>query len=307
MSTLHNPQILTHYLDDAGKLQRLEPGMEVALSRTYPKWLILENRNQAEADVLAPRYVLIEESTQGDYVGYGSVGLANQRVIQDEFKEEDLIFLTADYSWSAVAVLIGPETQELLKRLDNYPSLSDEEVSKVEMEWADEAWDSWAKSDFVYALRKRFPEHEDLLDTLEPDALRELFEQARERVNRDWVSEYSGVTIDTEVVAKAVTDDDLEEARRKQGPEPDVEPGWRVFYSNNGPRIQVVDISWASDTWQDHQVVAYVLRELALSHPEAFREALEFQQGRRYEGWEAFNETWPYRIPLPKEPPEWLK
>lgn len=190
--------------------------------------------------------------TIGDYGGAGDVGLANLRVLKEEYAgrieqyaagewrdaEEDgyaLDFVTRDYRLIDVprnlcpgadvdAVLVyydyGGEqiflrdseaARETMRALDNYPCLDDEEVSRVEMEWEQEAWESWLRSDLVRTLDE---EVQDKLDEYAPDEaeeiLRESYHAAMEICNEYPTPEYSGVHVNVDRIAKTFGEQVLE-------------------------------------------------------------------------------------------------
>ena len=123
----------------------------------------------------------------------------------------------------------------LFAGLEDYPLVSEETHSELELEAQGEAWESWAESDFSRAVESMFgadldfpelvfvPDSEPkaqgrLFETGErpkpenlEDAVRELFETARETANEYWIDETGGnAWIDLDRVCVAVTADMLE-------------------------------------------------------------------------------------------------
>ena len=104
------------------------------------------------------------------------------------------------------------EVMETLEGLEDYPLIDGGALCKLEMDSADEAWASWASSDFARAVEREleldgyyayveYPDDED----------RDIFEDCAERANCYWEAECSGpeVHIDVSRVAGCVTYDDV--------------------------------------------------------------------------------------------------
>lgn len=89
------------------------------------------------------------------------------------------------------------QLKETCNALEDYPCIDNEDVSKVEMELQNEAWDSWACSDFRAELKKHFgaDENETLeeqIDNLSSETLREMLETAADKANEYWEIEAGG-------------------------------------------------------------------------------------------------------------------
>ena len=89
------------------------------------------------------------------------------------------------------------------EQMDSYPCLSDEEAGKVTMEWEEEAWESWLKSDLIRSLPEDLRE---VAEGMDDSALREAYGQAMEETNTYPTPEYSGVHVDVERIAEAFAD-----------------------------------------------------------------------------------------------------
>jgi len=103
------------------------------------------------------------------------------------------------------------ELLSLFEGLEDYPLINDEALSYLEMECADEAWDSWAYSDFVRGVEKAL---EIELDGHNKDSMRTVFEGCRERANEYWESEGSSVKsvyVRVDEVVAVVTLADIQE------------------------------------------------------------------------------------------------
>lgn len=106
--------------------------------------------------------------------------------------ENSIIERSYNYGGYAVAIRLDvwlrrPDIQECIEGLNNYPLINDEDMSFLEMEWANENWDNWTKDDFVKDLRERFGEFE--LNELGESELRSYFEDWRESANTYWECE----------------------------------------------------------------------------------------------------------------------
>ena len=80
-----------------------------------------------------------------------------------------------------------------IERMDNYPSLDDDMISQIEMEWESEAWKSWLKSDLIRSLPDDLQE---LAEDMSDDDLLEAYRNAMEETNTCPTPEYSGVHVD---------------------------------------------------------------------------------------------------------------
>jgi hypothetical protein len=97
----------------------------------------------------------------------------------------------------------GSRYRGLLEALDNYPLLDEEEDSRVEMEWEEEAWRDWLKSDLLRTIE----DDEDYLDEyasiLTDSDLFECYRHTMEETNTYPVAEYSNVYVDVDRIADA--------------------------------------------------------------------------------------------------------
>lgn len=175
----------------------------------------------------------------GDYCGSGDIGESNYRVIKEDFYDKDhpdIALVYGSYGYKAVLYRVNTtdtEILDVLKRLRGYPLLDEDINSEVRMEWENEAWESWARSDFKRALIKKFTvvpadlqswtaiieskawqtlidKIEDAIDDMEDDKVFEIFRVACDESNTYWESELSGSHIDIDRVVKAVEWSDLE-------------------------------------------------------------------------------------------------
>ncbi len=146
-----------------------------------------------------------------------SVEIANVRGFMRQYGEMDGVYLVGgSHGTAAVAIRISAITQDILDTLmgliEDYPAMDDMDVSQVEHERIDEAWTDWAHFDFIRALEQAMPEAEELIDGLDDDRARELFDNVRDRINVEWSEDSSSMYIDIEKVAAAVTEEDLKKS-----------------------------------------------------------------------------------------------
>lgn len=86
------------------------------------------------------RYVSSDYLTYGDYVGAGTVGMANIECIQEDFDDEFLDLERLNYGYHKLwiaehAISISDESiTDIIKKLeDSYPVIDDEKLSELEM------------------------------------------------------------------------------------------------------------------------------------------------------------------------------
>jgi hypothetical protein len=173
--------------------------------------LYVPNEDDIEQLYVIPNYL-----SGGDYGNNGSLGASNYRVFLYEFAgigyRDDTVgdmtdcevdpdvylpdggIIERSYGYGGYAVAIRldvwsrrEDIRECINGLDNYPLIDDEDSWFVEMEWADENWDSWAKDDFVKALQEKFGEFD--LNEVGESNLRSYFEDWRESANTYWECE----------------------------------------------------------------------------------------------------------------------
>lgn len=149
-----------------------------------------------------------------DYCDSTLIHVSNYALFLEEHGSKPGVF-TWHGGYSSFGILLTDEAmadediKATLEALERYPVLDDEDVSWREIEAADEAWDSWARRDFLDILPKLGMDEAaaDELGNMEPAQLRELFETARESANVYWENESAGsMYIDTERVGNAYLD-----------------------------------------------------------------------------------------------------
>jgi hypothetical protein len=167
-------------------------------------------------------YFYVPCASGSDYSGC-TVTRSNYLVFQETYGSEDWVF-SAHGGYSTYAAVVGltglltcaddtaDSILDALDGLENYPLLDEEALSTLEMELADEAWDSWVADDFVKALETKF---DGLAEFELPSgsALRTFFEEKREESNAEWYCEGMGhdMWVDIGRVVKGIDLDDLDE------------------------------------------------------------------------------------------------
>lgn len=152
-------------------------------------------------------YFYVPFASGSDYSG-STVEKANAKWFEDTFGANEWVHsVYGGHGTFAVAVgltgLLGCDDDtfdaicEALEGLDNYPCFDDEALSTLEMEGADEAWESWVRGDFERALCKRFADCEDCTGEVEFDfsddsAVRALFERTADSAGEYWFNEGYG-------------------------------------------------------------------------------------------------------------------
>lgn len=149
-------------------------------------------------------WVQMEAACGSDYSG-SSVTASNFRVIKEKFAQNpDVAFYSCYCGGYGVLVRMEPTTQDvrdMIASLNNYPVIDEDDLTNLEIEWADDAWDYCYASDFRRALEKRFDNIEDDIESLD---LREFFEFHREFANQYWQSEHASMYIDIDWIADHV-------------------------------------------------------------------------------------------------------
>lgn len=107
---------------------------------------------------------------------------------------------------------IFDEILDNLESLEDYPILDEQELYKVEDDAIQDAWDSWAMSDYTRAIEKTYEDDSMEFEWPDSNTLFSLFVDIAERANEYWYNEGSGqdMIIDIDKVANATTLEDIE-------------------------------------------------------------------------------------------------
>lgn len=138
-------------------------------------------------------FYLPELLSGSDYSG-GSVTVSNHRVFLEQFGKVDGVYeVYGGYSTYAVAIRLDAINEEMLdifKALEDYPLIDEDDLSRVELEAEDEAWDSWVEHDFRRDAAEKFPHVDpDVFYEMPKDKLFEVFRTLAERSNTYWQNE----------------------------------------------------------------------------------------------------------------------
>jgi hypothetical protein len=155
----------------------------------------------------------------GDYYGAPHTA-SNARVLLEEFSGPELREARGDYGSQSVAIdprYLSEDLLENLQSLENYPVLSEDDCSALELELQAEAWENWAQRDFSRALENRLSEllendelAEQTIESLSPDSLYSLFHALADRASVYWESQSSpDQWIDCDRVAAEISDQEL--------------------------------------------------------------------------------------------------
>jgi hypothetical protein len=207
---------LDHYsLSLCSSLQgslRLSP--EEAISRICERKLW-----QSMALLWVPDYC--QSGDYGGAVHYRS----NANVLLSDFSSPECRELYGSYGSHGVAIdprYCSDDLLENIESLENYPVLSEDDLSYLEMELQDEAWEDWVRSDFSRKLESLLSEilsaadwenaeewAEQSVESLSEDQLFSLFREAVEASNTYWESQHNDAYIDVDRVAESLSEDQL--------------------------------------------------------------------------------------------------
>lgn len=163
-------------------------------------------------DNISDLYLMHDYTSMSDYGG-SLVEKANADILIEEYG-----FITVIGGYSSFACMIQvqsildmPEDErdnllDTLEGLSDYPLIDDQTLSDLESENTDEAWNDWAKEDFLKALCKKF--RIDYVDIEEYEFMNiyDLFNDSMNKANEYWINE-SGydMWIDVEKVVDVVS------------------------------------------------------------------------------------------------------
>lgn len=146
-----------------------------------------------------------------------SIHRSNNRTFQDVYKRE-LLLSDGDADGLALDIrFISEDMISDIESLENYPLLSEDDHSHLELEDIDKAWEDWASRDFSRALENRLSEllsedkAETIVESFSSDSdLFSLFESLREEANIYWEEETGyGQWINVERVLERASDENL--------------------------------------------------------------------------------------------------
>lgn len=165
-----------------------------------------------------------------DYCQSGDYGGAvhyrsNANVLLSEFSSPECRELYGSYGSHGVAIdprYCSDDLLESIESLENHPVLSEDDLSSLEMELQNEAWDNWVRSDFSRKLESLLSDllsesdwenseawAEQSIESLSEDQLWELFSSAADESGTYWESQHNDVWIDVDRVAESLSEDQL--------------------------------------------------------------------------------------------------
>ncbi len=184
---------------------------------SFIKDVDLEEIKDKETYYLMPQYM-----SGGDYASSSTVEISNHRVFLKEYKEVPGVFdVCGGFGTFAIAIrldiyLSKEEIKETIDGLEDYALINEEDLSELEMEKTNEAWDNWTHENAFDNLKKS---HTNLENLIEPENFRYYFEMAADENEINWEAEAGGsmyIDIDGVIailrdraLVKITPDDDL--------------------------------------------------------------------------------------------------
>lgn len=118
-------------------------------------------------------------------------------------QDTTLVLTCGNYSSEQAWLLDTPEARETLDALEDYPAIDDGAISEIEMEWEQEAWTSWLRSDLIRAMRKIDEDFAEQAENLDDAILFQAYRDAMDSTNTYPEAEYSGVYVDVDRILSA--------------------------------------------------------------------------------------------------------
>lgn len=179
-----------------------------------------DNRKTEDAGAyyyLVPRYC-----EGGDYSG-GTVEKANHRAFMMSWECCEGVFdVSGGHGTFSVAISVnwlvehwGDDEDDTARKivdcliaLDDYPVIDDDVLSELEIELSDEAWDYWAKDDYVQGVEKHLGVALEILDDQKSKFVA-MFSDVCGRENEYWEADGPDMWIRLEPIVEATTLRDL--------------------------------------------------------------------------------------------------
>jgi hypothetical protein len=161
-------------------------------------------------------YVIPDLMTYSDYSNGRVIQESNYRAFLVECENEEdnpnaIIRLHGGYDTNALAIKVSQLTENMLEcltSLEDYPVLDEQIMSELELEGQNEAWELWARDDFIKELQEKL--NIELVDSQE-DGLLKLFWQASEKANEYWFEDGCSQYIRIEKLVAKIELSDLQE------------------------------------------------------------------------------------------------
>ena len=199
---IQNPCILTN----SNGWRDFDPELDDMISLS---WLETITDSEATPD----DYYEPEHFGGSDYSGT-LVERSNYEVFTESHADDQgLVLYHGEYGTFGVLVQVRHVSAEMIEEfaaVEAYPLLDDDAHSALEVEAQGEAWENWARCDFLRALRKLSDAFDDVDDTEIEEVLSAAFCEACETANEYWIDECEGVWIDVARVAAHVDLEELE-------------------------------------------------------------------------------------------------
>jgi hypothetical protein len=153
------------------------------------------------------KWVSCDALCVGDYGGSGTVGEANIRALQRDQPSEDWLTERGCYGHKQLWLIDNPTNRDIVEGLvRDYPLIDEEEYSRVETEWEDEAWRDYGYKDMMRLLKDRCRDDAaDAMDFLSLDELTEVYYAIRQD-GHEPVFEYSGCCLRLDRMADEYAD-----------------------------------------------------------------------------------------------------
>lgn len=154
----------------------------------------------------------------GDYSNSCAVEYSNFLEWQDLFADtlsHDWWLVSGGYGSYGIAIRVNTENVEILEMvgsLFDYPVISDDRVSEVEMQWQEETYDRDTAFDFIRAINADLEIELDLdiTDNAKDDRVYDLFRECMDRSNTYWEVEQHGCAwIDVDKLIQVIKYSDL--------------------------------------------------------------------------------------------------
>ncbi len=200
-------------------------------------------------ETTAKLYLSCDYFCVGDYGGYGSIGEANIRSLEND---EGAFVQHEAYSSKTLWLPDTPANRELIERLErNYPLIDEEMMSTVESEWEMEAWECWLRSDLLHEVGETHPALSEWASSLPDGDLFKFYHQSMDYTNTYTTVEHNTVRVDVDRIKYSFTSllgvavvRALFDANEASGAD-----GRFAWSTNKTDRVIFAD--FVADNWQD--------------------------------------------------------
>jgi hypothetical protein len=162
---------------------------------------------------LSEVYIIPEVTSGGDYDNSGAIERSNHRTLLKRFKKVTGVHdLYGGYGTFAIAIRAdvaesNEEIKEVLDGLENYPVIDGEDLSSLEDELYNEAWDQWVGNEVKKELIKVLDPYNITEEQIDEIDLEKYYQLVRFNDDIDYRIEAGGSTwMKTDKVAEAMSD-----------------------------------------------------------------------------------------------------